>query len=800
MNEFDPNHLNKDFSDQPITSLSDLAKRMRGPQYRSSLASQDARGFSGAASSLAGLHTDSQMALASGTDVAGSTPGQGARAWEQCAPVPSSSEAMETVEAGKFEPQSLADTQASAAGNLFEDPALQEDSYAWQQNPDHSTYPDEVGAMENMGFPETVADAGQAAYRNQADFAAQARPAHQQGVETNVQWDARAIDQEFADLSPDSREWQAVAWHQEGPVAGHLVNGQLRGSKRADLRAALSFDYAAEDDDHADGYPPRYRPAAPIPGFARTQGDDGQAAHPHEPLDQVQPDLRAAGEALAAERHSQKSASLGYRLHALGGGAWRACRAASLPQMALITGGVAASVVLGLAIWALVSEPSLRDPVYIAAQQGPEKTVPDDPGGMQIANLDVSLLNDDAHEGREIQILNDGRSSAISLTLDRGSQRQGFASLESIDDLIQVEQDQVVQVPGVLVPSQEAASIDQLIELASLETSQSVTANAGSGLSVQPKSAVFDGPPLPRRKEAGHGLDQASSAALTPPASLGPVPQTAPSQMPSAQAPAVSGLAMPAPLQAPAPGTVSAAAPLSKQDDLGALVEEMESDPIWQLMLQEEESRSDGPSGALGEAETPGLRHPEETPAAILSGHIDPQDLQEARVDLEPLWALDGGRHSQASMLGDFANWIVPSAQKVGEQLAQLRADGQGGLVAAPELAPQPEELSATAADDVIVPDGPWAPPLLPGEAIKPYGLQLASYRSLNSARRSWEKFKQKHPSLLQDLVLRVQQVQIAGRGTFYRLQVGPFPNEITALDVCQQLRERGHRSCLVVK
>lgn len=802
MNEFDPNHLNKDFSDQPITSLSDLAQRMRGPQYRSSLASQDARPFSALPAAQAETRQASPVVPAGENALHQSEIGGG---WGHADRGPGADRAAQ-----------------SAEGNPFDAPALQEDGYAWQDTANHGAEDRAYqSSVDPLSYPEPQ-DAAQFDANqfdaNQFDTAAEQHltgqdpfygsnagdgqdgfcasdgaldPATNQ-VEA-PQWDARAIDEEFSDLSPDSREWQKVAWHQEGPVAGHLVTGQLRGSKRADLRAALSFDYAAEDDDDQQAYAPSYRPTAAIPGFARSQHGEGQAPTVNREQTGEQPDLRAVGEALAAERHSAKRASLGYRITAAAAGTWKACRAASMPQIAITAGGVAASVVMALAIWTLLSEPSLREPIYIAAQDGPEKTVPDDPGGMQIANLDVSLLNNDPHDGRDIQIQNDGSTPAIALSLQQALQGQEGGNLESIDDLIQVEQADARAVPGVAPPLQDAASIDQLIELASLDTSASQTPP-------QPQSLVFDGPPLPRRKEAGHGLpakpvpltlgDQTAEAAAA---------RSRLDSQPSSQIEGQPTLAMPGPLASPAPGTVSAAAPLSNQDDLGALVEEMEADPIWQLMLQEEQD----PAGAnrdLGEGETPAQRHPEETPAAILSGSIDPGALQEARIDVESLWKLDGGRHSQAGMLGNFANWIVPSAQHLGEQLAQLQADGQGGLVGAQELLPEPDQQSAATEDEVVVPDGPWAPPLLPSEAIEPFGLQLASYRSLNTARRSWERFKKKHPSLLQDLVLRVQQVQLAGRGTFYRLQVGPFPNELTALDVCQQLKQRGHRSCIVVK
>ena len=75
--------------------------------------------------------------------------------------------------------------------------------------------------------------------------------------------------------------------------------------------------------------------------------------------------------------------------------------------------------------------------------------------------------------------------------------------------------------------------------------------------------------------------------------------------------------------------------------------------------------------------------------------------------------------------------------------------------------------------------------------------VQLASLKSEERARKAWSELQAKHAELLGDLALTVQSTEVAGRGTFYRLQTGPFPNRATAEDMCQQLRT-AKLDCLV--
>lgn len=77
--------------------------------------------------------------------------------------------------------------------------------------------------------------------------------------------------------------------------------------------------------------------------------------------------------------------------------------------------------------------------------------------------------------------------------------------------------------------------------------------------------------------------------------------------------------------------------------------------------------------------------------------------------------------------------------------------------------------------------------------------IQLAALQSESAARRAWGQLQGKHAGLLSDQRLSLQRVSIEGKGTFWRVRTGPFPNRATAEDMCAQLEARG-QDCLVVK
>ncbi len=79
------------------------------------------------------------------------------------------------------------------------------------------------------------------------------------------------------------------------------------------------------------------------------------------------------------------------------------------------------------------------------------------------------------------------------------------------------------------------------------------------------------------------------------------------------------------------------------------------------------------------------------------------------------------------------------------------------------------------------------------------YAVQLASVRSQEAAEGEWARLQKSHPDLLGDMELTVRSADLGDRGTFYRIQTGPFPNQATAEDMCWQLRAE-KLDCLVLR
>ena len=77
--------------------------------------------------------------------------------------------------------------------------------------------------------------------------------------------------------------------------------------------------------------------------------------------------------------------------------------------------------------------------------------------------------------------------------------------------------------------------------------------------------------------------------------------------------------------------------------------------------------------------------------------------------------------------------------------------------------------------------------------------VQLASLPSLPRAKREWRRLKRTNEFVLSDAEVQFRQVQIKGRGTYYRVFVGPFENMADARNICVGLGREG-RNCIVVR
>lgn len=79
------------------------------------------------------------------------------------------------------------------------------------------------------------------------------------------------------------------------------------------------------------------------------------------------------------------------------------------------------------------------------------------------------------------------------------------------------------------------------------------------------------------------------------------------------------------------------------------------------------------------------------------------------------------------------------------------------------------------------------------------YVIQIASYRDKPSAEGAYTKLIEKHADLVSSLSPDYQSAQVAGKGTYFRLRIGPFESQADASAVCKALKARG-QDCLVVK
>jgi hypothetical protein len=93
------------------------------------------------------------------------------------------------------------------------------------------------------------------------------------------------------------------------------------------------------------------------------------------------------------------------------------------------------------------------------------------------------------------------------------------------------------------------------------------------------------------------------------------------------------------------------------------------------------------------------------------------------------------------------------------------------------------------------------APAATPSVTATPGGsakIQLASLKDQAAATATWNQLQKKFPDILGGLQPSYERVDIAGKGTFIRLQAGPLKDRTTAQTVCQQLAAK-NQGCIVV-
>ena len=120
-----------------------------------------------------------------------------------------------------------------------------------------------------------------------------------------------------------------------------------------------------------------------------------------------------------------------------------------------------------------------------------------------------------------------------------------------------------------------------------------------------------------------------------------------------------------------------------------------------------------------------------------------------------------------------------------GDTMTRLAPAALLALLLVPGVGPKAQEAQAEA--DATAQSGPA------------YFVQLASLNSSVAAEQAWDSLKEAHPSLLGDMPLSLQTIDLGDRGVFYRVQTGPLPNRATAKDLCWQIKAE-KQDCVVIR
>jgi len=77
--------------------------------------------------------------------------------------------------------------------------------------------------------------------------------------------------------------------------------------------------------------------------------------------------------------------------------------------------------------------------------------------------------------------------------------------------------------------------------------------------------------------------------------------------------------------------------------------------------------------------------------------------------------------------------------------------------------------------------------------------VQLSAQKTEGEASASFRAMQAKYPNVLGGQHMLIRKKEVAGKGTFYGAQVGPFADREGAVQVCEQLKSAGG-TCIVQK
>jgi hypothetical protein len=134
-----------------------------------------------------------------------------------------------------------------------------------------------------------------------------------------------------------------------------------------------------------------------------------------------------------------------------------------------------------------------------------------------------------------------------------------------------------------------------------------------------------------------------------------------------------------------------------------------------------------------------------------------------------------------------------PSAPAARSQLAAPARSSNAPL----SLTPQGGERTASADPRAVTARA--APVQTTGSNGSGYVVQLSAQKTEEEASAAFRSAQSRHPNLLGSRQLILRRKEIAGKGTFYGAQVGPFASRDEAAQLCESLKSAGG-ACMVQK
>ena len=83
-------------------------------------------------------------------------------------------------------------------------------------------------------------------------------------------------------------------------------------------------------------------------------------------------------------------------------------------------------------------------------------------------------------------------------------------------------------------------------------------------------------------------------------------------------------------------------------------------------------------------------------------------------------------------------------------------------------------------------------PQAAPASGAGGYRIQLAALKSDAEAQATWKRLQAKHGSLLGSYQPNIVRSELGGLGTFYRVQLGPFPDKASTQQLCKNFKAGG--------